>query len=279
MVWISGLGFPGCFNTGIDTTPHPRHHFNRAFAGQKDSGVVHVLDADTGKETASGKTESPIRNLVVVKGICFTRSTNRQVFAIDAKGAVTKTDAQGTFFAADPKGDFVYTCVKVDINTDVYKYAVKGTKFTGEKEFFRSRQIISNRPGLQVTRDGLMNVQGLQVTAAGKAFGVVAGGGWADQENMRRDGVPLYSTEDMKSQLGELATGPCPSGFLSHPDESLLFACTGTEGQLFKAKAYTSIQKFAAPKEEPGPPHRPSSPSSRKGRSWRGATTRAIPGC
>ena len=62
----------------------------------------------------------------------------------------------------------------------------------------------------------------------------------------------MYSTEDMKSQLGELETGPYPSGFIAHPDEPLLFASTGKEGTLFKAKSYTSVRKFAAPKEAPG---------------------------
>ena len=210
------------------------------FAGQKDSGVVHVLDAETGKELASGKAESPTKNLVVIKGVCFASSTNRQVFAIDAKGAATKTTAQGTFIAADRKGDFLYTCVDGKATTDVTKYAVDGTKLTAEKDFFRS------------LRDSLINVQGLQVTGDGKAFGVVAGGGWADKERKRHYGVPLYGTEDMKSQLGEVETGPFPAGFLAHPDEPLLFACTGTQGTLFKDKAYTSVQTFAAPMNTDG---------------------------
>jgi hypothetical protein len=210
------------------------------FAAQKGSGVVHVLDADTGKELASGKAEAPIRNLVVVKGICFGSTTNRQVFAIDAKGTTTKTEAQGTFIATAPKSEIVYTAIDGKATTDVYKYTVKGTKLTKEKEFFRS------------LRTSLVNVQGLQVTADGKAFGVVAGGGWADQDRKRHYGIPLYDTGDMKSQLGELETGAYPSGFIAHPDEPFLFACTGSEGSLFKAKAFTSVQKFTAPVKAAG---------------------------
>jgi hypothetical protein len=56
----------------------------------------------------------------------------------------------------------------------------------------------------------------------------------------------------MKSQLGELETGAYPSAFIGHPDEPLLFACSGKEGAIFKDKAYTSVQKFAAPKEAAG---------------------------
>jgi len=210
------------------------------FVGQKGSGVVHILDADTGKELGTGKAESPIRNLVVVKGICFASTTNRQVVAIDAKGNTTKTDAQGTFIAADPKGGFVYTCIDGKATTDVMKYAVKGTKLTQQKEFFRS------------LRASLINVQGLQISADGKAFGVVAGGGWADQERKKHYGVPLYNTEDMKSQLGELETGPYPSGFAVHPDLPLLFACTGKDGSIFNAKSYASVQKITAPTSTPG---------------------------
>jgi hypothetical protein len=210
------------------------------FVAQKGSGVVHVIDAATGKELASGKTESPVRNLVVVKGICFSSSTNRQVFAIDAKGTVAKTDAQGTFIAADPKADFVYTVIDGKATTDVYKYAVKDTKLTQEKVFFRS------------LRTSLINVQAVAVTADGKAFGVVAGGGWADEEKKRHYGIPLYNTEDMKSQLGELETGAYPSGFAVHPDQPLLFGCNGKEGSTFNAKSYVPVQKFAAPKEAAG---------------------------
>jgi hypothetical protein len=210
------------------------------FAATKGSGVVHVLDAETGKEIGSGKSESPVRNLAVAKGICFSSSTNRQVFAFDAKGAVTKTDAQGTFIAADPKGEFVYTVIDGKATTDVTKYAVDGTKLTAQKEFFRS------------LRASLINVQGVAITADGKAFGVVAGGGWADQERKRHYGVPLYNTEDMKSQLGELETGPYPSGFAVHPDKPLLFACTGKEGSLYNAKSLVAGQKFASPKDALG---------------------------
>ena len=210
------------------------------FAGQKGSGVVHIISVDTGKEIATGKTESPIRNLVVVKGICFTSSTNRQVFAIDAKGAVTKPAAEGTFISATSKGDFVYTCVDGKATTDVYKYAVDGAKLTKQPESFRS------------LRASLINVQGLQVAGDGKSFGVVAGGGWADQERKRHYGVPIYSTDDMKSQLGELETGAYPSGFLPHPDAPLLFASNGKEGSIYNAKSYAPLQKFPAPKEAIG---------------------------
>ncbi len=210
------------------------------FAAEKGSGVVHVLDTDTGKDLGTGKCDSPVRNLVVVKGVCFVSTTNRTVYAIDDKGTLTKTDAKGTFIAADPKGDFVYTVIDGRATTDVTKYAVKDTKLTAEKDFFRSLGA------------SLINVQSVQISADGKAFGVVAGAGWADKDRKRHYAIPLYSTEDMKSQVGELETGPYPSGFTVHPDEPFMFACTGKEGSIFSAKSFESVQKIAAPKEVNG---------------------------
>src|SRR2546430_960384 len=77
------------------------------FVARKGSGLVHVLDAKGGKKLATGTAGGPVRNLVVVKGLCLASTTNRQVWAIDAKGKATRTAAQGTFIAADPKGAFV----------------------------------------------------------------------------------------------------------------------------------------------------------------------------
>jgi hypothetical protein len=209
------------------------------FAAQKGSGVVHVLDAKTGKEVAKGNSDGPVRNLVVVKGYCFASTSNRAVYAIDAKGTATKTEAQGTFLAADPKGEFLCTVIDGRATTDVTKYTIDGAKLS-RGATFRS------------LRASLINVQGVQITGDGKAFGVVAGGGWADAERKRHYSVPLYSTEDMKSQLGELETGAYPSGFAADADQPLLFACTGQKGSLFDAKSYVPGEKFSAPTEKPG---------------------------
>jgi outer membrane protein assembly factor BamB len=209
------------------------------FAAQKGSGVVHVLDTDSGKEVAKGNADSPVRNLAVVKGTCFASTVNRGVYAFDAKGTATKTDAQGTFIAADPMGAFLCTVIDGRATTDVTKYRVSGTKLA-RGETFRS------------LRASLINVQGVQISADGKAFGVVAGGGWADTERKRHYSVPLYSTDDMKSQLGELETGPYPSGFAVNLDLPVLFACTGTGGSLFNARSFVPVEKFAAPQEVAG---------------------------
>jgi hypothetical protein len=210
------------------------------FVAQKASGIVHVIDANSGKEVGSGSAGGPVRNLSVAKGICFACTGNREVASIDASGKVTKTSAQGTFIAADGKGEFVYTLIEGRATTDITKYAVDGAELKATGLFFRS------------LRTSLINVQGMGVSADGKQFGVVAGGGWTDLDQKRHYSVPLYGTEDMKSQLGELETGPYPCGMAVHPVLPLLFACNGKQGAVYSAKSYAPSQKLNAPRETPG---------------------------
>ena len=186
---------------------------------------------------ATGNAGGPVRNLTAAKGICFASTSTRQVTAIDAKGKVTKTAAQGTFIAASPKGDYAYTVIDGKATTDVTKYEVQGADLKATGLFYRS------------LRASLINVQGLGVSPDGKAVGVVAGGGWTDEDRKRHYGIPLYTTEDMKSQLGELETGAYPSGFTAHPVLPLMFGCTGKEGAVFNAKSYAAVQKLTAPRE------------------------------
>jgi hypothetical protein len=210
------------------------------FVAQKGSGVVHVLEADTGKEVGKANVGGPVKNLTVAKGVCFASTSNREVAAIDEKGTLTKSSVQGTFIAADGKGECVYTCIDGRATTDITKYKVDGAKLVETGTFFRS------------LRASLINVQAIGLSADGKQFGVVAGGGWADQERKRHYSVPFYDTDDMKSQLGEAETGAYPCGMATHPVLPLIFACNGKEGVVFSAKSYVAGQKLNAPRETHG---------------------------
>jgi DNA-binding beta-propeller fold protein YncE len=210
------------------------------FVAQKSSGNVHVLDVITGKELGMGSAGQAVRNLAVAKGVCFASTVNREMASIDAKGKATKISAQGVFIAADPKGEFVYAGIEGKATTDVTKYAVNGADLKTTGLFFRS------------LRASLVNVTGVGVSADGKQFGVIAGSGWADTQKGRHYSVPLYNTEDMKSQLGELETGAYPAGMAVHPVLPLMFACNGKQGAVFSAKSYAAGQKFATPRETQG---------------------------
>ncbi len=99
------------------------------------------------------------------------------------------------------------------------------------------------------TGGSLQNVQGVQISSDGKLVGVIAGGGWADVDRKRHYGVPLYSTADMQSQVGDLETGAYPSGCTFHPDLPLVFACTGKHGYIFSAKSFAPGQKIDSPRD------------------------------
>jgi hypothetical protein len=210
------------------------------FVAQKGAGVVHILDAESGKEVAKANVGGPVRNLILAKGVCFASTGNREVAGIDEKGKVTKATAQGTFIATDGKGENIYTCIDGRATTDVVKFKVDGAKLLETGASFRS------------LRSSLINVQGMGVSADGKQFGVVAGGGWTDQDRKRHYSVPFYDTEDMKSQVGEMETTPYPSGMTAHPALPLMFACNGKEGSVFSAKSYAPGQKIKAPREAAG---------------------------
>ncbi len=209
------------------------------FVAQKGSGQVHVLDADSGKELGVGNAGDPVRNLAVVKGVCFASTGNRAVSAIDAKGTATRTSAQGTFLAADPRGAFVCTVIDGRATTDVTRYTVSDTTLTPAGTF-------------RSLRASLINVQGVAISPDGKQFAVVAGGGWADKDRKKHYSVPLYSTEDMKSQDGEMETGAYPCGCAAHPVLPLMFACNGKEGAVFSTKSYAASQKLPAPRDTAG---------------------------
>jgi hypothetical protein len=205
------------------------------FAAQKSSGQVHILDADSGKEQAVAKAGSSVRNLVVAKGVCFASTDNREVYAIDVKGAATKTDAQGTFISADPKGAFVYTVIDGKARTDLMKYAVDGTKL-------KKAATLEGKTG-----SSLQNVRAVRAGYEGKLVGVVAGGGWADVDRKRHYGVPMYDAEDMKTQVGDLDTGAYPSGCVFHPALPLVFASNDKQGAVYGAKSLAPGQKITAP--------------------------------
>jgi hypothetical protein len=207
------------------------------FAAQKGSGLVHILDADSGKEEATAKTGGPVRNLVVVKGVCFASNDSREVYAIDAKGKATKTEATGSFIAADPAGAFVCTVVDGRARTDIMKYTVDDTKLA-------QSAVLQGKTGAS-----LPNVQAVRISGDGKQVGVVAGGGWTDVDKKRHYGVPLYDADDMKTQNGELDTGAYPSGCTFHPVLPLVFACNGKQGSVFSAKSMAPGQKLDAAKE------------------------------
>jgi hypothetical protein len=212
-------------------------HGKILFAAQKGSGLVHILDADSGKELKTASAGGPVRNLVCAKGLCFASTDNREVSIIDAEGNATKSSATGTFIAADPNEAFVCTVIDGRARTDIMKYTIDG----------KSLQPAGMLQG--VTGRSLINVSAVRISGDGKQVGVVAGGGWSSVDRQRHYGVPLYSTADMHTMVGALETGPYPSGCAFHSALPLVFACTGKRGTVFNAKSLAAGQSFEVPRQ------------------------------
>lgn len=209
------------------------------FAAQKGGGVVHILDIESGKELTTANAGGPVRNLAChpEKGPCWASNDNREVYAIDAKGTSSKSSHGGTFLALDPNNAFVCTVIEGRVRTDLMKATVDGKTLRGAGTVQR---VVNG------------NTQSVHVSGDGKQVGVVAGGGWSGADRRYHYAVPVYSTADMKTMLGEFETGAYPNGCTFHPALPLAFACTGKSGKVFSTKSFAGGQALDAPRA--GPP-------------------------
>jgi hypothetical protein len=210
---------------------------NVLFVAQKGSGIVHILDAANGKELKTAKTGAPIKDVAALsaKPIAIVTNANREVYVVDDKGGSSKAaGVQGDYVAVDPSaGAFICTTVNGRVRSDLFKYVVDGKELkSGE-----------NMPGAGV------NISGLAVSPDGQQVAVVAGGGYVEQGSRKRHySVPVYSTSELKTMLGEMETTPYPSGVAYHPTQPLAAAMNGGSGSLFNTKSFAGTKKIEAAK-------------------------------
>jgi hypothetical protein len=174
------------------------------FVSQKAGGVVHVLEADTGKEVATATVGSTVRSLTCHprQGLAFATNIGGELWMLNAKGRSMQIKAAKAHLAAiDPsEGKFLYTLYEGRIRTDLTKFAVlpNGVKYG---------------PTLQKACG--RNLYAVFVTGDGKQVGPSCGGGYDESGSGRRHyAIPTYSTADMKTMLGEIV----PNGLVAaHP--------------------------------------------------------------
>jgi DNA-binding beta-propeller fold protein YncE len=209
---------------------------NTLFVAQKGGGVVHILDADSGKEVKNAKTGGPVKDIAALssKPIAFATNSNREVYRIDSKGAATKLQGvQGDFVTVDPAGAFICTTVLGRVRADLFKYTIDG------KDLKQSDDL--QRPAV--------NPKGVLISPDGQQVAVLAGGGYDEAGSRRRHyAVPIYSTSELKTMLGEMETGPFPSAIAYHPTQPLAAAVKGDGGSLFDTKSFAAKKKLQAPK-------------------------------
>jgi hypothetical protein len=174
------------------------------FVAQKAGGVVHVLEAGTGKEAATATVGSTVRNLTCHprRGLAFVTNISGELWMLNAKGrSMHIKRAKAHLAAVDPsEGKFLYTLYEGRVRTDL-------TRFTVLPNGVRFGPTLPNACG--------RNLYEVFVTGDGKQVGASCGGGYDEAGSRRRHyAIPMYGTADMKTMRGEIV----PNGLAAaHP--------------------------------------------------------------
>jgi hypothetical protein len=145
------------------------------FVSQKTGGVVHVLDADTGKETGTAAVGSTVRNLTChpKQGPAFATNINGELWMFDARGKAKQIQGGKAHVAAiDPtEGKALYIAQELRVRTDLVKFTVTDTGV-------RLDSTMQNACGT--------NLYAIFVTGDGKQVGVSAGAGYDESGSRKR---------------------------------------------------------------------------------------------
>jgi outer membrane protein assembly factor BamB len=238
----------------------------RLFAGTKGAATVHVLDAETGKESKAIKVPGePLQALAChpAKGLLYGVNTNNEVYAIDPdKATATKTKAKGQLLAIDADGKHVYTGIQKPIKDAIVLERGDGgkTKVYFAQDNLRAMMLKyavedSDLKLEAVNDNAAINGRGLCLSPDGKRIAMAGGGGWRSQTDPKANySVAVFDTEDMTSLLGQVETGPYPSAAAFHPVLNLGVAYRDNveAGELLPFNAKSFAKKGAAIKTSNG---------------------------
>lgn len=238
---------------------------DKLYAAAQGSTKVHVLEAATGKDlktiTVPGAALGSL-GCHPAKGLLYGVDTSGSVFSIDpAQGTATKTKAKGQMLAVDAaSGEFVYTGIQKPIK-DVLVIQRQGGGGARVSLAKANRQALMLKyevkgPDLELAAandNAAINGASMGLSPDGKKI-AMAGGGGMEIEGRRNYAIAVFSTSDLKDQLGLVETGPYPTLVAFHPLLSLGAACKrggATEILIFNAKTFTIKQTIPAGKNFP----------------------------
>jgi hypothetical protein len=232
---------------------------NRLFVATKGAPIIHVLDADTGKEQKQIKLPGlPIDQLAChpVKGLLYAINDDMDVFSIDpASSKATLTKAVGQKIVVDPSdGNNVYT--------SIFKPA-------------RNRLLVQEMPGrtlkVQLIKGKASNIllkfkaDGADLKFAAGNPNAGSGGSWfgvsRDGKRVAMSGpyrvpgkgltfnIAVFDTADMSSILGQLPMSSFPRAICFHPYLDLVATVEETSGiSVFNAKSFVKKESFKLPR-------------------------------
>jgi hypothetical protein len=232
----------------------------KMFVATKGASKVCQLDLDTGKMQLEFKlTGEPTTVLVgnSDKGPIFAANTNDEITMIDTEtGQHHKTSAHGMYLALSPDGKYLYTGTQKPIKDELiiqrsgnmYKMSVAQSN---KRAFVLKYEVGTKSLKLVGANDNAaINGRALTLSSDGKRFAMAGGGGW-ESKNARKANyvIAVFETDDMKTQVGEVATGAYPNNIAFHP--ALNIGVAEQSGgnhrlMLFNSKSLADIGKLVA---------------------------------
>jgi hypothetical protein len=202
----------------------------KLFVAAKGASVVHVVDADSGKDVKEISTSgAPVQWLAChpEKGLVYASNANFDVFAINPDtGKAVLTKAKGGFLAMDTiEGKYLYTGIQKPIRDVlvVTPGAGKSMKLSlgraNRSAFLLKWSVVGSDLLLVDANDNAaINGVSMAVSPDGKRIAMCGAGGWSPaQGGGRTYGIAVYKTTDMKALAGIIETGAYPRIVAFHP--------------------------------------------------------------
>jgi hypothetical protein len=202
------------------------------FVARNGSSIVYALDLKSGHEMRQFKLPGePVCSLAChpAKGPLFAANLDEQVLLLNPEsGEVKETKGRGMFLAVDPvNAEFLYTGM-TRATDDEFLEVQRGPENTARIRFVTVREAAALRK-YAVTNNGLRLLAGnpnaaiggggaLSISPDGQKIALAAKGGWhPEREKSARQVIAVFSTEDLKTTLGQVETPTEPASLAFHP--------------------------------------------------------------
>jgi hypothetical protein len=206
----------------------------KLFAAAKGAGIVHVLDATTGKELSQIKVPgTAVTGLVCNprQGRLYAVNASYEVSCIDPDtGKVAPTSAKGQMLTMDAAdGKFLYAAIQKPMKDVLVMRSTGGNsvRFSLNKanRFALMLKYAVNGDALDLVAandNAAINGVDIAVSPDGTRIAMAGAGGWSPPSGSPRSySIAVFDTSDMKSLAGQIDIGAYPRSVVFHPQLNL----------------------------------------------------------
>lgn len=223
---------------------------------QKGASILHVLDAETGKEIKEIRVPGePLDHVAGApeRGPVFVSNARREIYAIDPiKGTAKKTSAVGQFVAVDAKGEFLYTGTQDPIRERLVIRRNGGGVRASVQKTGRHAHImkydIRRGDAALVATNGNASINGAMMCLSpdGKRIALPGGGGWESLTARSRSySIAVWDTKNVETMLGQVEVGAYPRNIAFHPVLNLVAADhNGEKVSVYHGKSLAEVKVF-----------------------------------